>query len=184
LCSFEHASVGRNQIAPAVGGFLEFFKDQDPIANLVEPICTLDIDLLRDNIGGELSIVDSREIANLIVAKYRDFKDSQDKSRESRNLSFRNYVIEKYDWKKLGKKFTGIVHSICGPELKLTDPLPPIEEDLEEELEDCVSIDTIIPIPSSEPEEFVSKKEFDELSQKIKELQKLLNYQTAGYTMD
>tara|TARA_B100001094_G_scaffold332758_1_gene406325 strand:- start:6434 stop:7624 length:1191 start_codon:yes stop_codon:yes gene_type:complete len=69
LCNFEQASVGKPQIVSKVGGFKEFFNEDNSI--LINPITSLYLDQ-KDSIGGKIEIIDPSEVAKAIELYYNN----------------------------------------------------------------------------------------------------------------
>jgi glycosyltransferase involved in cell wall biosynthesis len=105
LCNFEHAGVGKPQIVPKLGGFLDFFNDDNSI--MIKPKWRYYVDSSRDEIGGEANVCDPDDFTNAIEKYYNDkllITHHGDKARQS---------ILKYKWEeetmKIHKVFSDLV---------------------------------------------------------------------------
>jgi hypothetical protein len=105
LCNFQQAAIGRPQIVPKIGGFLDFFNDDTAI--MLEPRTTFYIDSARDGVGGEAQLVDFKEAA---VALERYYKDAD--LRKSHGVNARKKILTEYRWEPIGDKLYDIIMEV------------------------------------------------------------------------
>jgi len=91
LCNFEHAGVGRPQIINHVGGFLDFFNNDNSLP--IKPKWRYYIDGTRDGIGGEGSVCDPDDVVEAMNTYFRD-----EKLRNIHGKAARSSIL-KYKWK-------------------------------------------------------------------------------------
>tara|TARA_B100001094_G_scaffold330798_1_gene396979 strand:- start:4378 stop:5571 length:1194 start_codon:yes stop_codon:yes gene_type:complete len=70
LCNYEHASLGKPQIIPNIGGFKDFFTKDNSI--LCEPKSNYYVDSGRDGIGGRAEVIDPEDVAEALEIYYSD----------------------------------------------------------------------------------------------------------------
>jgi len=186
LCSFEQAAVGVPQVAPRLGGFLEFFDDDN--ATLVQPVMSLYIDSSRDAVGGEAQLCNYVDFTEAIETQYQMHKQAG--KGQTRDLSFRKRVITEYSWDTIGTKLVGILRQVLGlptttleESILVDEPLPVIIEEDEvipiidaSDISDVISIDGTIEAPTTV--EYVTKSEFEDLNKKIDAIFRLLSSPT------
>jgi glycosyltransferase involved in cell wall biosynthesis len=90
LCNFEHAGVGRPQIINHIGGFLDFFDNENSIP--IKPKWRYYVDSTRDSIGGEASVCDPDDVAEAMNTYFKD-----DKLRNKHGKAARLTIL-KYKW--------------------------------------------------------------------------------------
>jgi len=105
LCNFENAGVGKPQIIPKIGGFLDFFNDDNSI--MIKPKWRYYVDSSRDEIGGEASVCDPDDFTDAMEKYYKDkllITQHGDNARQS---------VLKYKWddeaRKMYKVFLDLV---------------------------------------------------------------------------
>ena len=105
LCNFEQALVGIPQIIPNIGGFRDFFDNTNAL--LLEPVCSIYGDHMRDVVGGEMELCSCTDVANAI-------KYAVNNPEEVRKLGekARADIFSKYSWYKKGVQFTEIIDNI------------------------------------------------------------------------
>lgn len=173
LCSFEHAAIGVAQIAPRIGGFLEFFNDDN--ATLIDPIVNYYVDFTRDMVGGEASICNYMDFVDAIKTQFQRCKGVL--APKDDNLAFRKHVIETYNWNRIGDKLVGILESVTGtyrpaePELPVEHVDIKVDDAPHEDHDETVSINGCI----ADKEPFVTRDEFNELNTKMDMILKMLS---------
>lgn len=105
LCNFQQAAIGRPQIVPRIGGFLDFFNDDTAI--MLEPRLTFYIDSARDGVGGEAQLVDYKDAA---AALERYYKDPELRKRHGENA--RKKILKEYRWGPIGDKLYDIIMEV------------------------------------------------------------------------
>lgn len=132
LCSFQQAAIGVPQVAPALGGYLDFFTKESSI--LIEPKMSLYIDNSRDLVGSEYQLVDWKDCVDGIEAYYAN-RDLIAKH----GSNARKNILANYKWSDIGDKLYNICKDLCGH--------PKCEKRLENEndisLEDLQKIITV-----------------------------------------
>jgi glycosyltransferase involved in cell wall biosynthesis len=101
LCNFEQAAIGIPQIVPRLGGFVDFFDDNNAV--LIDPKLSVYIDTSRDAVGGEALLTDYIDFADAIEMYYKDRKLLK---RHGDNA--RQKIIVEYKWKDIAKKLYGV----------------------------------------------------------------------------
>lgn len=141
LCSFEHLAVGVPQIAPRLGGFLDFLTDEN--ATLIDPSWAYYVDNTRDLVGGEANVCNYVDFVDAIELHYSQ--------KTKRSKTHREEIISKYAWDKIANKFVDIMKQV-NPEGSMI-----IEPD-------------IIPIEftqQAKTTEYVTQKEFNEMTKRL-----------------
>ena len=89
LCQFEHAAVGKPQVAVAVGGLRDFLNDGNSV--LVPPVARVYVDAQRDGIGGLCELGDPIAIADGIWRYYMDPALARRHGKTARREILRDY---------------------------------------------------------------------------------------------
>lgn len=134
LCNFEQAAIGTPQIVPHIGGFRDFFDEDN--AMLVTPKLTFYIDSGRDGVGGEAQMCDWRDFSAALEKYYTDAK-----LRESHGLACRRRILRDYRWADLGERFYKQIKDTVGPASTSLPPSIPLNIDI-----------TKLMVPVPEPE--------------------------------
>lgn len=106
LCNFQQAGIGTPQVVPAIGGFRDFFKEDN--AMLIKPVVNLYIDNSRDGVGGESEVCD-----------YKDFVDAIDKYLADPALlkqhgeNARQHILTHYKWSDLSERLYNVIHRVA-----------------------------------------------------------------------
>ncbi len=186
LCSFEQAAVGVPQVAPRLGGFLEFLDESGP-AILIEPVYNYYVDSSRDAVGGEASVCNYMDFADTL-------KNVYDERSNVRNNAYRKHVIDKYGWNTIADKLVAIITTALAPpevEKAVTDALPIIPEESEtveeetvvlEDIDDQCSIGSaieadVVTNPKAEVE-YVTKSEMTDMQKKLDAILAMLSMKT------
>lgn len=115
LCNFEQAGIGIPQVIPHIGGFLDFFNENNSIP--IKPKYSIYSDTSKDAVGGELEMCD-----------INDYVDALEKYYTNRDLILkhgaqsRKDIIENYTWSEKARHFRTII-------LEATKDLFPEKED-------------------------------------------------------
>lgn len=107
LCNFQQAAIGIPQVVPFIGGFRDFFDDDNAL--LVKPTMTYYVDNSRDMVCGEAELCDYCEYAEAIIKYYND-RDLMKKHGENG----RKKIVSEYPWEKFGKQLYDYVKDIAG----------------------------------------------------------------------
>jgi len=105
LCNFEMAAVGNPQVVPKLGGFREFFNDQNAL--LVDTKWNYVVSNDRDAVGGEAECSDPADFANAIWKYYQNpslMKKHGKKARED--------ILTNYHWDDVVNHFHRVIHKI------------------------------------------------------------------------
>ncbi|GAX83301.1 hypothetical protein CEUSTIGMA_g10727.t1 [Chlamydomonas eustigma] len=105
LCNFEHAALGIPQVVPRIGGFLDFFDDNN--STLVFPSIAYYVDSSRDSVGGEALMCSYTDFAIAIESYHND-----QNLRKTHGDSCRSTIPKKYDWDKLAEKLSVILTKV------------------------------------------------------------------------
>jgi glycosyltransferase involved in cell wall biosynthesis len=125
LCNFEQAAVGVPQIVPHVGGFIDFFNEDNSIP--VKPILSTYCDNTKDGVGGEAQLC---LIDDFVEALEKYYNDRQLITKHGNNA--RKYICENYDWKQKGEKLRDIIIETTKdlfPEIESQQPLDINQQD-------------------------------------------------------
>ena len=101
LCNFEQAGVGIPQIIPNVGGFKDFFNNENSIP--IEPKISIMGDTTQDSVSGEQELCMIDDYVDALHKYYTDKNLRDIHGTVSRN------DITKYTWKEKANKFRNIV---------------------------------------------------------------------------
>lgn len=148
LCSFEHASVGVPQIAPKIGGFLEFLNEEN--SYLIEPSWAYYVDNTRDIVCGEAQVCNYMDFVENIETCY--------KNKEKNKVVSRKDILSKYNWETITNKFISMMKSTYG------------------EIEKQISLEPEV-IPNEllqNNEQYATKAELNEINSKIDAILSLL----------
>jgi glycosyltransferase involved in cell wall biosynthesis len=151
LCNFEQAALGIPQVVPHLGGFLDFFNDDN--AFLVQPTLAYYVDNSRDIVSGEA-----------LMSDYMDFVEGTIQYYENRELrkvhgqNARNNILKNYSWQSITNKLIDIIYQVV-PDKK------PTEKSL------CDDIDEIDITNLNVPQ--VEQSDVQDLKSKLEELKKL-----------
>jgi glycosyltransferase involved in cell wall biosynthesis len=129
LCNFEQAGLGIPQVVSNVGGFIDFFNEDNAI--VVEPILAYYADSTRDAVCGEAMMCDYNDFADGIVEYYTDAE-----KRQKHGQAAREKILKDYKWSDIAEKLRGIVFRVT-PDLDqkeevLQQPTTPIIADEED----------------------------------------------------
>lgn len=148
LCNFEQAGLGIPQVVSNVGGFIDFFNEDNAI--VVEPILAYYVDSTRDAVCGEAMMCDYNDFADGIVEYYNDAE-----KRQKHGQAAREKILKDYKWSDIAEKLRGIIYRVT-PELDRKEEQQPAappsaviadEEDIN--IKDLQSI--IQPAPAVDP---------------------------------
>lgn len=134
LCNFEQAAIGKPQVVPAIGGFLDFFDSETAL--MVEPVVNYYVDQTRDMLGGEAQLCRSEDFAAAII-KYYDNPDLvKTHGENARRKLAKN---PKYDWDNICDTFCKLAK--VGVGIKAEEPDPTSEEidDISRQVDDLVN---------------------------------------------
>ena len=122
LCNFQQAAIGIPQIVPFVGGFRDFFNEENSI--VITPKLSYYVDTSRDAVGGEAELCDYRDFAEGIIRYYND-RDLMKRHGENA----RDKITKEYAWEDLCNKLCDIIHNTVGNGECSTALLTPMDED-------------------------------------------------------
>lgn len=105
LCNFQQAAIGRPQIVPKIGGFLDFFNEDTAI--MLEPRLSFYIDSARDGVGGEAQLVDYKEAADALERYYKN-----PELRKQHGENARKKIMTEYRWGPIGDKLYDIIMEV------------------------------------------------------------------------
>ena len=158
LCNFEQAAIGIPQVVPRLGGFVDFFDDDN--AFLVEPTMAYYVDNTRDMVCGEALLCDYSDFADCIEQYY----ESEDLRKEHGRIC-RERILANYSWDQVVDKLCTIIDQVCP---RKVDDIEKIDMEILEKLIDVATnveaVDTVI-----EPilEKADKMKEILELQEKL-----------------
>lgn len=97
LCNFEQAGVGVPQIVPYVGGFKDFFNENNSI--MVKPVTSIYGDTAKDAVGGEMELCSIDDYVTALEKYYSDRELIVSHGKQAR------LDVVKYTWGEKAKKF-------------------------------------------------------------------------------
>jgi len=130
LCNFEQAGVGIPQVVPYVGGFRDFFTENNSI-----PIPTkfsIYNDVSKDVVGGELEMCAIDDYVDALEKYYQD-RDLLKKH----GIQSRKDITEKYVWKDKAAHLRNIVIEAT------KDLFPEQNSDLMNQINELISVETM-----------------------------------------
>lgn len=136
LCNFEQAAVGIPQIIPKLGGFLDFFDDNNSM--LIEPIMAYYVDNSRDSVAGEALLCNYIDYVEAIE-KYYFEKDLRLRHGEAN----RKNILKNYSWVDISNKLYAIINKVVGgASVSLLEEVEKIDNTLLEDSNASVSTPT------------------------------------------
>jgi glycosyltransferase involved in cell wall biosynthesis len=102
LCNFEQAGVGVPQIVPGIGGFLDYFTNDNAI--VIQPKWSYYCDNSRDFVSGEAEVC---SVDDYISAM--DFYYTNRSLLEKHGAKAREDILSKYKWPVLAEKFHNVI---------------------------------------------------------------------------
>jgi glycosyltransferase involved in cell wall biosynthesis len=121
LCNFEQAAVGIPQVVPKLGGFLDFFTDDNAL--MIKPKVSYYVDNSRDMVCGEAQISDYADFVEAIE-KYYFNKEL----RADHGTKCREHILAEYKWSDIASKLHGIIMNVVGKEDANQDLLAEVEK--------------------------------------------------------
>jgi len=109
LCNFEQAAIGIPQIVSKLGGFVDFFDEDNSI--LCEPKMAYYVDHSRDMVAGEA-----------LLCNYVDFVEGIEKYYFDKELkaghgkAARNNILKNYNWNDISDKLYDIIYKVLEKE--------------------------------------------------------------------
>lgn len=107
LCQFEQAAVGVPQIVPNIGGFMDFFNQENAV--MCDPILNYYVDSCRDGVGGEAQICDYADFTAGILTLYKNpdmLRSYGQKAKEAITKS------DSYNWDCLSDKLYEFIKKV------------------------------------------------------------------------
>ena len=111
LCNFEQAAIGVPQVIPRLGGFVDFFNDDN--AMFVEPSLAYYVDSTRDAVCGEALMVNYNDVVLAVENYYNDRKLIKTHGQRCRISIPKNYA-----WSLIGEKLVKIIEEIAKPKVE------------------------------------------------------------------
>lgn len=105
LCNFEQAGIGVPQVVPNIGGFKDFFDNDNAI--VLDPKWSFYCDHSRDFVSGEAQICAVDD-----YVKGLQFLMENPDSRKAMGEKARSTIVSKYQWKDKGAQFNSIIEDI------------------------------------------------------------------------
>ena len=107
LCNFQQAGIGTPQVVPEIGGFRDFFNEEN--SKLIKPVVNLYIDNSRDGVGGESEICSYKDFVDAI-----SFYLNNPEILKQHGKNARQYILSNYKWSDLGDKLHEIIKRVVG----------------------------------------------------------------------
>ena len=150
LCNFEQAGVGVPQVVPEVGGFRDFFNENNSI--MVKPVISIYGDTAKDAVGGEMELCSIDDYVSALERYYGDRDLIISHGKQAR------LDVVKYTWEDKAKKFHEAI-------IESTKDLYP---DVKESSDIMNDINKILSINDKEKEAlYMEEKESDKLDSKV-----------------
>lgn len=105
LCNFEQAGIGIPQIVSRLGGFIDFFDDENSL--LLDPKMSYYVDSTRDIVSGEALLISYEDVADAIITYY-----TEKEKRIEHGKNARSKICNNYKWENLAIKLRDIIMSI------------------------------------------------------------------------
>lgn len=105
LCNFEQAGLGIPQIVSRLGGFIDFFDDDNSV--LLDPRMSYYVDSTRDMVSGEALLCDYMDVVEGIETYYFDRNKIKEHGQNARNR-----ILKNYDWTNISHKLRDILQSV------------------------------------------------------------------------
>lgn len=132
LCNFQQAAIGIPQVVPNIGGFRDFFDEDNAL--LVEPTMTYYVDNSRDMVCGEAELCRYQDYAEALIKYYND-RDLMAKHGQNA----RNKIIAEYPWEKFGDKLYNIIKETTKNLATITE----VDENVFAETEEDININSL-----------------------------------------
>lgn len=150
LCNFEQAGVGVPQVVPELGGFKDFFNENNSI--MVKPVTSIYGDTSKDAVGGEMELCSIDDYVSALERYYGDRDLIVSHGKQAR------LDVVKYTWEDKAKKFHEAI-------IESTKDLYP---DIKESSDIMNDINKILFINDKEKEAlYMEEKESDKLDSKV-----------------
>ena len=120
LCTFEHAGVGVAQVAPRIGGFVDYLDDDSAL--LCDPVMNYYVDNSRDMVGGEAQLCDYMDFVEALESYYAD-----PDLRARHGAALRARIAEpggRYDWALLADRMVSLCRQAVD-QPAMDAPVPP-----------------------------------------------------------
>ena len=129
LCNFEQAGIGIPQVIPRLGGFIDYFNDENSI--LIDPSMAYYVDTTRDSVCGEALLIAYNDVVDAIETYYGD-----QNLRQKHGQSVREKILKNYAWSDIAEKLRQIIqeHTPSG--------VQEMKKDVSELVDDVEKIDT------------------------------------------
>lgn len=121
LCNFEQGGIGIPQIVPRLGGFIDFFNDDN--AMLMDPKMAYYVDTTRDAVCGEALMCDYMDFVEAFESYYNNKE-----LREKHGQAARKNIIANYSWERITNKLVEIVEKVVGRPVATVEPAATAEE--------------------------------------------------------
>jgi len=164
LCNFEQAGISIPQIVPKLGGFVDFFDEDNSI--MIEPKMAYYVDHSRDMVAGEALLCNYADFVEAIEKYYFDKK-----MREAHGKAARKNILEKYGWEGLAEKLYKIIYKVAGRSIPVAAPAAAAVQSLINEVEQIDIAAVSVPAPSASKLTSKKTKEIMKLQRKLKKLQ-------------
>lgn len=105
LCNFEQAGMGIPQVLPNIGGFQDFFDENNCM--LCQPKMSYYVDNSRDAVCGEALLCDYTDFVEGIESYYKDAELMQKHGQAARKR-----IVENYRWTDLTEKLSQTILSL------------------------------------------------------------------------
>lgn len=147
LCNFQQAAIGIPQIVPYIGGFRDFFDEDNAL--VIEPRMTYYVDNSRDMVCGEAELCDYNDFAEAMIKYYQD-RELMKKHGENG----RKKILTEYPWEKFGEKLYTIIKDVARDLCTIQE-----ESDME----------TSEPVATADEEEHIDINSLNNMIQSIQE---------------
>lgn len=135
LCNFEQGGIGIPQVVPRLGGFIDYFDDDN--AMLIDPKIAYYADNTRDMVGGEALLCDYSDFVEAIESYYfnKDLRAAHGKKARAK-------IVHDYGWEGITNKLIKIVKEVCGvKEEPVVAPQATIQQEVEDMKQEIEKID-------------------------------------------
>lgn len=140
LCNFESGAIGIPQIVPKIGGFLDFFDENNSI--LIDPKVEIYTDMTIDGAPGCCQICCAKDFADAIEKYYNDSE-----LRKEHGKNARARILANYNWNDLGEKIYNYIYKALDKEksnVTLSNNLVSINDLDDEEDEEKMDLEELL----------------------------------------
>lgn len=165
LCNFEQGGIGIPQVVSRLGGFIDYFDDNNSM--LIDPKMSYYVDSTRDIVSGEALLISYEDVVDAVITYY-----SEKTLRIEHGKKIRENILKNYDWNNIACKLRDIIKSITPQQEKNEDThkkeISNLINDVEEIDSDTIS--KVLKKTENKEKSSVNKEELIAMQQKINKM--------------